>query len=1704
MERIVADKSLRLPENHDGLPLALIITALTVEFKAVVAHLTNCFQDRDTHGTIYECGDFMGDPGWSWKVAVAQTGPGNIKAASVVHFGIDFLNPDVLLLVGVAGGLKDGVKLGDVVAGLKVYGYHCGRAADSFYPRPELAYPPYVLEQCAFAVARNDRWLVRVKKPSFNSEDIPEVHLKPIAAGEQVVADSRSDTYRLIRTHYDDAAAVEMEGYGVMKSAFDWGKPTMVIRGISDTIDDKATADAGGWQGTASKHASAFAFEMLSTLQTSPGSPIGKSGPSQSTTLALNGNKSSIEWVMTLEGDPESLTEEKISRIEDELRRATADSAVKVKRIEKGSIVLTLESSKAALDRIKSLWHKRALKLVAEHPIRLISDRELYGQTETILAEFERASTGLLGWPRTIDGQTWLARKEFNLLDATIRSQGTSSSLLIGLPGTGKSALMSKLGTHYANQGVPVLAIKADQLDETIESFKDLGNHLALSSNPVECILLLSEFRPVLVLLDQLDALADLVDLHSQRLNILLDLIYAVSNKDNVHLVCSCREFEYRHDSRLASIEADVVRLTLLEWDQVSSVLSQKGVDASNWPNRFREMLRIPQHLRVFLQLLKGSGEYELFNSYQSMLERFWGGIVDKEGRRSKLLSEIAGIMADKEILWLPTAKFEKDIDIIDSLEAEGFLTRSDDGKRLGFRHQTLFDFARARAFIMKEDSLARYVLDRQDALFVRPKLWSSIAYLRAVDRDSYFREFQALWGTEGLRVHIRFLLIEFLGQLEDPEEREAQWLLSCLRTPVLRERALLAVVGRKRWFEIFLEGYLPALMIQDVEKAWAVIPMLRAAWDFAENDNLHLIKTYWLIDKTKHNLVWNVMQNLEMWDQGTAEIIYRLIDLSPVNREQIMFLATSIAVSAPDLAVKVIARTLQKELKNAIEAMRTVEMGPTEDERLHSLQDNTKKVFEKLIDGGHSWYQLPEIASAAPKEFLAGIFPLFVDIVHQLTDAPHPFVVAYRTGSGLTTEIDVEVTVREQSFIVAIQTAVTACAQQCPNEFFSFLSKWELTDLMVVQRLLARGLTKLAQFYPRKCLQFLLEDPRRLALGDFRGRLDDSKSLISAVAPYLSDDEVQNLERHVMSWSHYHGDVPDEGPEARFRRLKYDREYRLRLLKAFPIDRLSGTTRRMVAEEMRALGTRDEDVVLSKVVEIGSPMSGEQMLKAKDEHIFQLFEELVDSTEWDNPRHMMQGGSIQASRAFADFAKKAPSRAVSIMSRMEPGKQERPVGYALEALAETDYPSKGVFELIHLFSERGFGSDEFRVSAASAVARKAAQENGLPDSICSLLESWLAKPWGTENKQETEKSPKETVPDTEKEDKTSSILWGYGRLEVIPQGAFTVLEALTKGYLLRSPPAEEQWLNMVKSHLDRKETTRTWRSFCWQLRFLHRCRQENAVEVLRRLIEKHPEALASENGAILIATLMTFLPGEIVDAFFDLVLTSNWTRRYLAYGELLLLRHARAPDEEKTRTTIADLVNATGGDDKWRETCLGMINTAAHLWSYPEDRSLCTEILTRLIPVANSDMSEAVLDVFRLSEPLYADEYTSRLFESLLSFPETLQQSENQFIIDRLQDLLPTETDLVYRVCKCLLDGSSEELGRIKQGFFSYGPELVDISLRLQRCGGQSRLQGLEIFERLLELNIYGVRDTLVEMDGRPINVTRTPRRRLRKRGTK
>jgi nucleoside phosphorylase len=240
-----------------------VLTALPLEAQAVRAFLTDHREETHAQGTVYTRGHFSSG-GLTWEVLLAVTGAGNTRAAMEAERAIQHFDPAAVLFIGVAGGIKD-VRLGDVVAATKVYGYESGKARKTFQPRPDVGRTTYRMEQRALAEAAKQDWLQRLPQPL--PTPVPRAFVGPIAAGEKVVASTQSAIWKFLRANYGDALAVEMEGRGFLEAAHaNQQVEALIVRGISDLIDEKGSADASGSQEVAARNASAFAFEVLAKL----------------------------------------------------------------------------------------------------------------------------------------------------------------------------------------------------------------------------------------------------------------------------------------------------------------------------------------------------------------------------------------------------------------------------------------------------------------------------------------------------------------------------------------------------------------------------------------------------------------------------------------------------------------------------------------------------------------------------------------------------------------------------------------------------------------------------------------------------------------------------------------------------------------------------------------------------------------------------------------------------------------------------------------------------------------------------------------------------------------------------------------------------------------------------------------------------------------------------------------------------------------------------------------------------------------------------------------------------------------------------------------------------------------------------------------------------------------------------------------------
>jgi nucleoside phosphorylase len=261
------------------LPTAVLCTPLDLEHRAVLALLGAGRIDEQTEdGTVYELTELHGRHA-TWRLVITLTSRLNEYASAAVERAINTWDPQILLLVGVAGGRRDAA-IGDVIAATKVYGYESGRDTDSgFRPRVDALRCSHMLDQRAHRVSGEGSWINRL---TLNPDQpAPKVFHRPIASGNKVITGTASDTAELIDQTCDDAQGVDMEGFGAMAAASSSsGVEAMVVRGVSDLIDDKSKSTDRTRQPLAARHAAAFALALIESCD--PGR-VGRKGPGKRT-----------------------------------------------------------------------------------------------------------------------------------------------------------------------------------------------------------------------------------------------------------------------------------------------------------------------------------------------------------------------------------------------------------------------------------------------------------------------------------------------------------------------------------------------------------------------------------------------------------------------------------------------------------------------------------------------------------------------------------------------------------------------------------------------------------------------------------------------------------------------------------------------------------------------------------------------------------------------------------------------------------------------------------------------------------------------------------------------------------------------------------------------------------------------------------------------------------------------------------------------------------------------------------------------------------------------------------------------------------------------------------------------------------------------------------------------------------------------------
>ena len=223
-----------------------IICAAQEELDAVKNYMKNTIVEEK-----FDLKFYVGDIG-NRKLALTLCGTGKVNAARTTQSLVDNYNPDYIINCGVAGGISDVVKIGDIVVGEKLVQYDFDLTA---FGREK--------GEVSDKVGRfihSDKALVEKAYGVIVRDD----SIKGLV-GTIATADKFMTSYEEARKVSQEFSAdcCEMEGAAVAQVCFLDNIPFIVIRSISDTPNDNNKIDFETFIVEASKTVAKFVYEFI-------------------------------------------------------------------------------------------------------------------------------------------------------------------------------------------------------------------------------------------------------------------------------------------------------------------------------------------------------------------------------------------------------------------------------------------------------------------------------------------------------------------------------------------------------------------------------------------------------------------------------------------------------------------------------------------------------------------------------------------------------------------------------------------------------------------------------------------------------------------------------------------------------------------------------------------------------------------------------------------------------------------------------------------------------------------------------------------------------------------------------------------------------------------------------------------------------------------------------------------------------------------------------------------------------------------------------------------------------------------------------------------------------------------------------------------------------------------------------------------------
>jgi len=1194
--------------------------------------------------------------------------------------------------------------------------------------------------------------------------------------------------------------------------------------------------------------------------------------------------------------------------------------------------------------------------------------------------------------------------------------------------------------------GVPTLAIKADVLSG-IKTTNDLTAHLGLPATVEEIVRFLGTEEPVIVLLDQLDALSLALTRDQATLTVMLTTLAHLRELPNVRILASCRTFDLHHDPRLSTIKVDrKFTLKPLPAAEVNRVVQAFNVDPARLLPEHQRLLTVPLHLSIYAQVMRSEtiqGTLESFCTLQDLYAALWqrkiGALLPEEptpAERSAALYLLVDDMVERRQLTAPVALLDEHAESAHYLEREGFI-RSD-GRIWQFTHQTLLDYCYARRFVAQRDkSLSREVLDSAQGLFERSLLLQVMAYLRASDKSAYHRELRALLFAANLRPHLRLLLLQWFGGLDDitaDEQRVAQRLLNDAERQLY---FLAAARSNIAWFDVLNDGAIARLMHSDNPKlVEATVAYLRTLIQARTSAVVALLRRYLGASEIWDNRITFCLVQLAEWESEEALDLLCDVLQCGTGRFWSKHCFHYLATSNPAAGCRALRVYLDRRLDELLTAA---------DESVSSTQDwalgfNTFGWDRTLFEA----HEVDELLDAAthyvPEALLEHLLPWLLRILevvtssredkkHYASDPLFAWGWHHKYSNGA-------------KFARQIAAALSQLAKTHPAAFRAIAVNLMPVESLAAQRILMHAYLSAPQVYADDIFAYLMADARRWDVDE----ANESYLLVGAAFCYNNVERRAILEQRVLTCC----------PDWEKRDLRARGITQLSFLKCIPPDLLSGLARDWRGVLERKFPDFQHHASLGSVGGfIGSPIEVESQTKMSDAAWLSAMRKY--SGNYEHP-DFLKGGAEQLATSLQEQVKAKPERFYRLTEQFDATIPYQYLIAVISGLADSTGPAEWLFDLVRRFTPLIPASH--RREICWALDKRAT--DGVPDDLLDLLTDWALH----------DPDPVASIWPIHAGNTSDPYDELHSRGINSNRGA--ALRAMSHCAWKRTPPPMESIVGLLGQVADDPSTV--VRACVVEVLGPLLVRDEvRTIAIFERALEGHPALLQSPLTHRFLYWIYRSHFSQ-VRSLIEQLLTDEDSATRQAGARLVCLAAFDVPE------ALPWAERALQGDAAMR---LGAAQVYARNLEHPKREAVCQERLLRLMHDTDDQVRAEVGRCFQFLRP----EHLIRLrplIEQFVTSPALAAGADH--LVTYLAPLTLESPDLTLDVAERILEVFGNDMVDIRKAAAVVERDVVQIPLLVYRntLDPAEQSRAMDLFDRLLLLGSRTAHQALGDWDRR------------------